>query len=249
MFSVSAHLDWLANIEVPLCSVAGLIELRNHVYILCGWYNWPASTRDHVIPSVRVYEDRHPFTLLWLITIDEIASRPVSLVSSAESNCLFIDTETHAWKICPPSFEVIPCSDQSSCSTYPPSALQIPTGNCTVRCFITEHVSFGSETGNPATHRITQIGLCTIGSPDHLMITQCEAILLFVDEHWSWLVFLQTESLIGSQFILIEPLSTCYDTTLSELLFIKGRQHLFLSGVDIVRVYKLTEGVDLAAAD
>ena len=83
--------------------------------------------------------------------------------------------------------------------------------------------------------------------PAHL-IDQYEMLFLFVDRDSNWSVFPETDSLIVRQFIIVGPLNE-EGSRSSVLLFIKRSQHLLIDDKEIVRVYKLTEGIDLVATD
>ena len=64
--------------------------------MLCGWFS---QLRQKVIPSIRVYESRHPFNLLWLISIDEVLDSPTDIVSSERDNCLYVSDDTWIYKV------------------------------------------------------------------------------------------------------------------------------------------------------
>ena len=72
-----------------------MTKLGDNIYILCGWFEF----RQNVLPSIRVYESRHPFNLLWLISIDEMLGSPIDIVSSEKANCLYVSDEAWIYKI------------------------------------------------------------------------------------------------------------------------------------------------------
>ena len=93
----------LDRIEVPLCNITGVTQLGDHIFVLCGWY----QSRQIVIPSIRVYEHRPPFNLLWLIPIEELDDTPTDIVSSEKSNCLYVSDKMWIWKIELERYQVI----------------------------------------------------------------------------------------------------------------------------------------------
>jgi len=88
---------------VPLCNITGVTHLGDQIFVLCGWY----QSRQIVIPSIRVYDNRPPFNLLWLIPIEELDDTPTDIVSIEKPNCLYMSDKKWIWKIELERYQVI----------------------------------------------------------------------------------------------------------------------------------------------
>src|SRR6218665_3232955 len=82
------------KVSEPEYLISGLTKLRNEIYVLCESFS---PRLPHVI---RVFEDRHPFSLQKQISIKEI-KRPFDIASNVTENLLYISDNSQqcVWKI------------------------------------------------------------------------------------------------------------------------------------------------------